>query len=97
MQKAEKKDETSNLNKSEHTLKKIIYAYKKFKQIAKIELKTENESIEYRKNEILNGIHLLLDDYLRLFNQDIKKENLITFSPSKTKSFERDDFNGFFE
>jgi hypothetical protein len=110
--------------------KVLLQAYKKFKQIAKLESELsvnqmrnpaklnkddldkikllesrlgcnlvafENNSNEYRKSEILSGIHLLLDDYLKLFNPDINKENVITFSPSKAKSIESSEFNGFFE
>jgi len=110
--------------------KVLLQAYKKFKQIAKIESEIganqnrkpaklnkddldkikllearlgytlvafENNSNEYRKGEILSGIHFLLDDYLKLLNPDIKKENVITFSLPKAKSIESSEFNGFFE
>lgn len=122
----------------ENSFKKIIYAYKKLKQIAKYEsisnenpaskvasltneqlekikllearlgcrlVAYENIDLNYRKGEILDGLHLLLDEYLSLYTNK-SEANRKTESKTTNKVVQlkkelvepiNEDFNGFFQ
>lgn len=130
------KNDKIQLNK-EKSFKKIIYAYKKLKQIAKYEsglnsdlsskvanltndqlekikllesklgcrlVAYENSDLEYRKNEILDGLHLLLDEYLALHNPNKIDQNSKSVSKQINKVVQlkkelpvNEEFNGFFQ
>lgn len=85
----------ANLNQDQLEKIKLLEGKIGFKLVA-----YENSDLNYRKNEILEGIHILLDEYLSLYeNKTFAKSSTKKIIPINNKKEEKinEDFNGFFQ